>query len=89
MLETMSRKSDTAGLQYALTLWSALKCYTDDGRIVIDSSAAERALRGIAVCAITCLPIRRLADDEGLRLLSPFRSLPHLALGLLRCSELE
>jgi len=50
MLETLSRKSDTAAaIQYALKLWPALTRYTEDGRIEIDNSAAERALRGIAL----------------------------------------
>lgn len=49
-LETLSRKSDTAAaIMYALKLWPALTCYCDDGRIEIDNSAAERALRGIAL----------------------------------------
>jgi hypothetical protein len=34
---------------YSLTLWPALICYCDDGRIEIDNSAAERALRGVAI----------------------------------------
>lgn len=34
---------------YALKLWPALTRYCDDGRIEIDNSAAERALRGIAL----------------------------------------
>ncbi|MDB5841789.1 MAG: transposase family protein [Herminiimonas sp.] len=46
----LSRKSDTtAAIQYALNLWPALKRYCSDGVIEIDNSAAERALRGIAV----------------------------------------
>ncbi|WP_370446522.1 transposase domain-containing protein [Glaciimonas sp. PCH181] len=34
---------------YALNLWPALTRYCDDGSIEIDNSAAERALRGIAI----------------------------------------
>jgi transposase len=50
MLEKPSRKSDTsAAILYALNLWPALARYCDDGQIEIDSSAAERALRGIAI----------------------------------------
>ena len=46
----LSRKSDTtAAIMYALSLWPALKLYCDDGRIEIDNSAAERALRGVAI----------------------------------------
>ncbi len=49
-LTKLSRKSDTAAaIQYALNLWSALTRYLDDGTIEIDNSAAERALRGIAI----------------------------------------
>ena len=49
-LDKLSRKSDTAAaIQYALNLWPALQRYCDDGAIEIDNSAAERALRGIAI----------------------------------------
>jgi transposase len=49
-LDKFSRKSDTAAaIQYALNLWPALLRYCDDGAIEIDNSAAERALRGIAI----------------------------------------
>ncbi|MES2127311.1 MAG: IS66 family transposase [Pseudomonadota bacterium] len=49
-LEKLSRKSDTTGaIQYALNLWPALLRYCDDGLIEIDNSAAERALRGVAI----------------------------------------
>jgi hypothetical protein len=34
---------------YALNLWPALVRYCDDGVIEIDNSAAERALRGVAI----------------------------------------
>lgn len=33
---------------YSLVRWTALTRYVDDGRIEIDNSAAERALRGVA-----------------------------------------
>lgn len=50
MLGTLSRKSDTAAaILYSLKLWPALTRYVDDGRIEIDNSAAERALRGVAL----------------------------------------
>ena len=50
MLEKLSRKSDTsAAIMYALNLWPALARYCDDGKIEIDNSAAERALRGVAI----------------------------------------
>jgi hypothetical protein len=49
-LATLSRKSDTAAaIHYALSLWDAMVRYLDDGRIEIDNSAAERALRAVAV----------------------------------------
>jgi transposase len=49
-LSKLSRKSDTAAaIHYALALWSALTRYCDDGRIELDNSAAERALRAVAV----------------------------------------
>lgn len=35
--------------RYALTRWDALVRYCDDGRIEIDNSAAERALRAVAL----------------------------------------
>ncbi|MGE5622645.1 MAG: IS66 family transposase [Bacillota bacterium] len=49
-METLSRKSDTtAAILYALNRWQALDRYCDDGTIEIDNSAAERALRGVAL----------------------------------------
>ena len=49
-LDTLSRKSDTAAaILYALKLWPALLRYCEDGAIEIDNSAAERALRGVAI----------------------------------------
>lgn len=49
-METLSRKSDTtAAILYALNRWQALDRYCDDGSIEIDNSAAERALRGVAL----------------------------------------
>jgi transposase len=50
VLLKLSIKSDTtAAIMYSLNLWPALKLYCDDGRIEIDNSAAERALRGVAI----------------------------------------
>jgi transposase len=47
---TLSRKSDTtAAISYALNRWQALTRYCDDGAIEIDNSAAECALRGVAL----------------------------------------
>jgi transposase len=49
-LAKLSRKSDTAAaIQYALNLWPALLRYCGNGAVEIDNSAAERALRGIAI----------------------------------------
>jgi transposase len=49
-LANLSRKSDTAGaIRYALSRWRALSRYLDDGAIEIDNSAAERALRVVAL----------------------------------------
>jgi transposase len=50
MLTRLSRKSDTAlAIRYALARWRALTRYLDDGMIEIDNSAAERAMRGVAL----------------------------------------
>jgi transposase len=49
-LSKLSCKPDTtAAIQYALARWDALVLYCDDGRIEIDTSAAESALRAIAL----------------------------------------
>lgn len=49
-LAMLSRKSDTAqAILYALNRWESFVRYVDDGRIEIDNSAAERALRGVAL----------------------------------------
>src|SRR5260370_8166151 len=49
-LSKLSRKSDTtAAVRYALGVWEALVRYCDDGRIEIDNSAAERALRAVVL----------------------------------------
>ena len=49
-LAMLSRKSDTAeAILYALNRWESFVRYADDGRIEIDNSAAERALRGVAL----------------------------------------
>jgi len=49
MLTTLSRKSETAlAIRYALSRWTALTRYLDDGRVEIDNNTAERSLR--AVC---------------------------------------
>ena len=49
-LAKLSKKSELAiAIRYALTRWSALTRYCDDGRIEIDNNAAERALRAVAL----------------------------------------
>jgi transposase len=49
-LRNMSSKSETAGaIRYALSRWRALTRYSEDGRLEIDNSAAERALRAVAL----------------------------------------
>jgi hypothetical protein len=49
-LSQLPRKSETAAaIRYALSLWSALLRYCNDGRIELDNSAAERALRAVVV----------------------------------------
>ena len=49
-LRQLSAKSETAGaIRYALAHWRALTRYTDDGLLEIDNSAAERALRAVAL----------------------------------------
>ena len=50
MLRSLSAKSETAGaIRYALSRWRALTRYVDDGLLEIDNSAAERALRAVAL----------------------------------------
>ena len=50
LLQTLSAKSDMAGaIRYALTRWTALTRYLDDGTVEIDNNAAERALRVVAL----------------------------------------
>ena len=49
-LAKLSRKSDTAAaIRYALSRWTALTRYVDDGILEIDNNAAERALRVVAL----------------------------------------
>jgi hypothetical protein len=46
----LSKKSDLAiAIRYALSNWTALTRYVDDGRLEIDNNAAERALRAVAL----------------------------------------
>ena len=49
-LRSLSTKSETAGaIRYALSHRRALTRYVDDGLLEIDNSAAERALRAVAL----------------------------------------
>ena len=49
-LRSLSSKSETAGaIRYALSRWRALVRYAEDGLLEIDNSAAERALRAVAL----------------------------------------
>ena len=49
-LHSLSAKNETAGaIRYALSRWRALTRYTEDGLLEIDNSAAERALRAVAL----------------------------------------
>jgi len=43
------RSALAKAIGYALTRWTALRRYLDDGRIEMDNNAAERAIRGIAL----------------------------------------
>jgi transposase len=50
MLRQLPQKSTTAeAIRYALTRWTALARFIDDGTIEIDNNAAERAIRPIAL----------------------------------------
>jgi transposase len=50
VLTKVSTKSELArAARYSLVRWPALTRYVDDGRIEIDNSAAERAIRGVAL----------------------------------------
>jgi transposase len=49
-LSKLPSKSETAtAIHYALARWNALLRYLDDGRIELDNTAAERALRAVVV----------------------------------------
>ncbi|HWH73359.1 MAG TPA: IS66 family transposase [Methylibium sp.] len=62
-LTKVSTKSELAkAARYSLVRWTALSRYVDDGRIEIDNSAAERAIRGIALGRSNYL---FMGSDEG------------------------
>ena len=49
-LARVSKKSELAvAIRYALSRWSAMTRYAEDGRLEIDNNAAERALRAVAL----------------------------------------
>ena len=49
-LGTVSKKSELAiAIRYAITRWTTLTRYRDDGGIEIDNNAAERSLRAVAI----------------------------------------
>lgn len=49
-LTMLSKKSELAvAIRYALSRWTALTRYRDDGRLEIDNNIAERALRTVAL----------------------------------------
>jgi hypothetical protein len=67
-LAGLPRKSDTAfAIRYALSRWRALSRYIDDGRIEMDNSAAERALRTVAWVARTTCSLARTPVASVLR----------------------
>lgn len=48
---TMSRHADVAkAMDYMFRRWSAFSRFLEDGRICLTNNAAERALRGVALC---------------------------------------
>jgi transposase len=50
VLPTLSKKSELAtAIRYALSRWTALTRYRDDGRVELDNNTAERALRCVAL----------------------------------------
>jgi transposase len=42
-------EEERVGHRYALSRWTALTRYRDDGRVEIDNNTAERALRSVAL----------------------------------------
>jgi len=65
-LHSLSAKSETAAaIRYALSRWRALSRYTENGLLEIDNSAAERALRAVALDERTIyLPGPIAAENE-------------------------
>jgi transposase len=48
-LRVLPQSPEGMALSYALSNWTALRRYTEDGDLSIDNNGAERSLRGIAV----------------------------------------
>ena len=56
-LATVSGKSTIAGaIRYALSRWTALCRFLDDGRIELDNNPVERAIRPVAMTESFCTP---------------------------------
>jgi len=84
VLARVSAKSEVAkAARYSLARWQALTRYVDDGRIEIDNSAAERALRGVAVGRGNYLFMG--SNDGGERAASLYVSLTKMRLSLPSC----
>lgn len=49
LAQVSGRSALAKAIGYALTRWTALSRYLEDGRIEMDNNAAERAIRGIAL----------------------------------------
>jgi transposase len=63
VLTRVSTKSELAkAARYSLVRWTALTRYVNDGRIEMDNSAAERAIRGVALGRSNYL---FMGSDEG------------------------
>ena len=45
----LPKSPEGMAIAYALSNWTALRRYTDDGDLAIDNNGAERSLRGVAV----------------------------------------
>jgi len=77
VLTKVSKKSELAkAARYSLARWKALTRYVDDGSIEIDNSAAERALRGVALGRNNFL---FMGSDEGGRRAASLYSLVETA----------
>jgi transposase len=54
-LGTVSKKSEPAiAMRYAMTRWTALTHYRNNGGIEIDKNATERGLRAVAIGRTNC-----------------------------------